>query len=185
MKPWLIEPQKLLSRQINNNCLPHAILISGVDGSGKQELAQWLIKVLVCQSPVRQQESQLLHACGQCKTCLLHQSKTYPDHIHVESQTKTIGIDEIRLASRFLEKTAHIGINKTVLIPKAEKMTVAAANALLKTLEEPTDNSVIVLLSCDATSLLPTIISRCRLFNIRPPVGDALLEGLSDVITGN
>lgn len=177
-KPWLTQLQALLSTQIIDNRLPHAILFSGVTGSGKQELAQWLMQVLLCQQPLKYPESNLLESCQQCKTCQLYKSQTYPDHMTVKSQTKTIGVDDIRLASRFLEKTAHIGINKTILIPMAEKMTVAAANALLKTLEEPTDNSVIVLLSCEADNLLPTIISRCRLFNLRPPVGNALLDGL-------
>ncbi|MCJ8321468.1 MAG: DNA polymerase III subunit delta' [Colwellia sp.] len=182
MKPWLTEQQMLLSNQIIDNRLPHAMLFSGVVGSGKLELAQWLIQVLLCQQPSKQPEGHILQSCGRCKTCLLFQSQTYPDHIIVSSQTKSIGVDEIRLVSRFLEKTAHIGIYKTVLIPMAEKMTVAASNALLKTLEEPTDNSVIVLLSCEADNLLPTIISRSRLFNLRPPVGNALLDGL--VING-
>jgi len=178
MKPWLTEQKMLLSRQIIDNRLPHAMLFSGVAGSGKLELAQWLIQVLLCQHPIKNSESHLLKSCRQCKTCQLYQSQTYPDHIIVSSQTKSIGVDEVRLVSRFLEKKSHIGINKTVLIPMAEKMTVSAANALLKTLEEPTDNSVIVLLSCDADSLLPTIISRSRLINLRPPVGNALLDGL-------
>jgi len=182
MKSWLIEQQILLSNQIIDNRLPHAILISGVQGAGKSELAQWLIKVLLCQQTINQQGSKVLNACGHCKTCHLYQSQTYPDHVMIDSKTKTIGIDEIRLASRFLEKTAHIGINKTILIPMAEKMTIAAANALLKTLEEPTDNSVIVLLTCDADNLLPTIISRSRVYSIRPPVGNELLAGLSNLV---
>jgi len=181
MKPWLIEQQILLSNQIIDNRLPHAILMSGVEGAGKQELAQWLIKILLCQQTIKHHDNHVLNACGQCKTCQLYQSQTYPDHVMVDSQTKTIGIDDIRFASRFLEKTAHMGIHKTVLISMAEKMTIAAANALLKTLEEPTDNSVIVLLTCDVDNLLPTIISRSRLYTIRPPVGKNLLDGLAIV----
>jgi len=182
MKSWLIEQQILLSNQIIDKRLPHAILISGVEGAGKSDLGQWLIKILLCQQTIQHHDSKVLNACGQCKTCQLYQSQTYPDHITVNSKTKTIGIDEIRLASRFLEKTAHIGINQTILIPMAEKMTVAAANALLKTLEEPTDNSVIILSTCDADNLLPTIISRSRLYTIRPPVGNKLLAGLGIVV---
>jgi DNA polymerase-3 subunit delta' len=182
MKNWLIEQQILLSNQIIDDRLPHAILISGVEGAGKSELAQWLIKNLLCQQTIKHPDSKVLNACGQCKTCQLYQSQTYPDHMTVNSKTKTIGVDDIRLASRFLEKTAHIGINQTVLIPMAEKMTVAAANALLKTLEEPTDNSIIVLSTCDADNLLPTIISRSRLYSIRPPVGSELIAGLGLVI---
>tara|TARA_B110000114_G_scaffold181548_1_gene219172 strand:- start:167 stop:1135 length:969 start_codon:yes stop_codon:yes gene_type:complete len=182
MESWLIEQQILLSNQVIDKRLPHAILISGVKGSGKSELGQWLIKTLLCQQTIKHHDSDVLNACGQCKTCQLYRSQTYPDHITINSKTKTIGIDEIRLTSRFLEKTAHIGINQTILIPMAEKMTVAAANALLKTLEEPTDNSVIILLTCDADNLLPTIISRCRSYTIRPPVGNKLLAGLGTVL---
>jgi len=178
MKPWLAEQQMLLSRQIIDNRFPHAMLFSGGIGSGKLDLAEWLIKVLLCDKPTKKTETHILHSCEQCKACRLYQSQTYPDHISVSSQAKSIGVDDIRLVSRFLEKTAHIGTYKSVLIPMAEKMTVAASNALLKTLEEPTDNSVIVLLSCDADNLLPTIISRSRLFNLRPPIGNELLDGL-------
>ena len=84
----------------------------------------------------------------------------------------------MRFANDFLQKTAHIGIFQTILINDAHHMTPAAANALLKTLEEPSDNSVILLLSEDADMLLPTIISRCRVINIRSLVGEALLKSI-------
>mgnify|MGYP000303652329 CR=1 FL=1 len=184
MKPWLIEQQELLSKQILANRLPHAILFSGVTGAGKLELAQWLVQVLLCQELVHQQsqgrDSAIVLPCQKCKNCQLYSSQTYPDHMVVNSDSKSIGVDDIRLVSRALEKTSQLGRYKTVLIPMAEKMTIAAANALLKTLEEPTEKSVIVLLSDDADNLLPTIISRSRLFDIRPPVGDTLLSGLSN-----
>lgn len=173
MKVWLKKQQILLSSQIRDNRLPHAILISGVAGSGKMELANWLVHVLLCTNV---QKNELLSACGHCKTCQLFYSQSYPDHLSVAALTKTIGVDEIRHVGHFLEKTAHIGINKTVLISDADKMTIAAGNALLKTLEEPSKNSIIILLTCNIDRLLPTIISRCRLVNIRPPVGDELFS---------
>ena len=181
MKSWLKEQQVLLSNQITQHCLPHAILINGAQGSGKNELAQWLVQVLHCQQPNINtsdaiQPLPLLSACGHCKCCQLYQSKTSPDHIEITALKNSIGVDSIRQASHFLEKKSQMGGNQTVLIPMAEKMTTSAANALLKTLEEPSDDSIIVLLSNDMASLLPTIISRCRLYTIRPLVGDALLS---------
>lgn len=175
MKTWLAKQQLLFSKHITDGNLPHAILISGVIGSGKLALANWLIQVLQCSHPI---QNDIIAPCLQCKNCNLLAKKTYPDHLHVSSDKNSLGVDHIRQASLFFEKTAQIGSIKTVLIPDAESMTIAAANALLKTLEEPTENSVIVLLSSERDTLLPTIISRCRLFDIRPPSGDKLLSAL-------
>ncbi len=178
MKTWLIPEQQLLSRQIQQGILPHAILIGGMASSGKHELSQWLIQVLSCQQPQFLNVDSLLQPCLQCKTCRLFASKTYPDHQNVHVSTRTIGVDDIRQANHFFEKTAQIGSTKTLIIEQAEKMTIAAANALLKTLEEPSGQSVIVLLSEDVDGLLPTIISRCRLISLRPPIGSELSEQL-------
>ncbi|MFT5755630.1 MAG: DNA polymerase-3 subunit delta' [Alteromonadaceae bacterium] len=185
MKDWLLQEKHLLSQQITSGKLPHALLINGVKGSGKYELGNWLISVLLCQTPVLQTSSTPTLACGQCKTCRLYKSNTYPDHLFIEADKATIGVDSIRNASRFFEKTAQLGLAKTVLISAAESMTIAAANALLKTLEEPTANSFIILLSSSRDTLLPTIISRCRLIEIRPPVGEALLGQLGPVRGNN
>jgi len=182
MNTWLRSHQQLLSHQFNENILPHAILVNGVTGAGKLDLAQWLIHLLSCQQPQAiQSEIDILHSCGHCKSCLLLKSKTYPDHLNLIPEKNSLGVDDVRYANSFLQKTAHLGKFKTVLINNAQNMTQAAANALLKTLEEPSDYSVIVLLTNDIENLLPTIVSRCRVLNIRPNVGDALLQGMSDL----
>jgi DNA polymerase-3 subunit delta' len=176
MHSWLDQQQLLLSKQITQIKLPHAILINGVEGAGKSELSQWLIKVLSCNKPENIQ--QVLMPCNSCKSCLLHRSNTYPDHLLIESGGKSIGVDQVRQASRFFEKTAQIGQCKTALITAAHNMTVSAANALLKTLEEPNPDNYIVLLTSELETLLPTIISRCFIIDIRPPVGEKLLAEL-------
>lgn len=176
MHSWLDQQQLLLSKQITQIKLPHAILINGVEGAGKSELSQWLIKVLSCNKPENIQH--VLMPCGSCKSCLLHRSNTYPDHLLIESGGKSIGVDQVRQASRFFEKTAQIGQCKTALITAAHNMTVSAANALLKTLEEPNADNYIVLLTSELETLLPTIISRCFIIDIRPPVGEKLLAEL-------
>jgi DNA polymerase-3 subunit delta' len=181
MKPWLHSQQQIFSDQFSRNMLPHAILINGVTGSGKLEFAQWLLHLLSCQKPQQiSEQNGVLASCGQCKSCLLFKSKTYPDHLSLIAEKTSLGVDEIRYANGFLQKKAHLGKFKTVLIEHAQTMTQAAANALLKTLEEPSDNSVIVLLTNDIEMLLPTIISRCRVLNIRPKVGQALLQSMTD-----
>jgi len=176
MHSWLDQQQLLLSKQITQIKLPHAILINGVESAGKSELSQWLIKVLSCNKPENVQS--VLMPCKSCKSCLLHRSNTYPDHLLIESGGKSIGVDQVRQASRFFEKTAQIGNCKTALITAAHNMTVSAANALLKTLEEPNPDNYIVLLTSELETLLPTIISRCFIIDIRPPVGEKLLAEL-------
>jgi DNA polymerase-3 subunit delta' len=182
MKSWLFSHKLLLSQQYDNATLPHAILINGVIGSGKLELAQWLVQLLNCQQPTNLAENQdvNLKACGSCKACLLQKSNTFPDHLNLIAQKNSLGVDEIRDANSFLQKTSYLGKFKTVLVENAQTMTQAAMNALLKTLEEPSDNSVIILLTHDIECLLPTIISRCRVLNIRPVIGQALISQLSE-----
>ncbi|NQY64077.1 MAG: DNA polymerase III subunit delta' [Alteromonadaceae bacterium] len=177
MNNWLIEHQQLLTAQIQGENLPHALLISGITGAGKLSLANWLVQVLLCRHPDNN-ELGILIPCQQCKFCKLYRSKSFPDHLLIDNEDKTIGVDDIRQANYFLEKTAQLGQAKTIMIAGADKMTIAAANALLKTLEEPSKGSVIILLTPDVDLLLPTIISRCRLIAIRPPAGDALLSEL-------
>ena len=177
--------QQLLTQQYLTNTLPHAILINGAIGSGKLNLAQWLVNVLLCQSLQKkighQQSTDTLlqgevNACGRCKTCLLANNRNYPDHLTLELTGASIGVDDVRRVNAFLEKTAHIGTFKSVLISDAQSMTLAAANALLKTLEEPSPNSIIILLSHEIELLLPTIISRCRLLTMKGQVGEALVS---------
>lgn len=180
MKPWLFSHQVTLSQQYINATMPHAILINGVSGSGKLELAQWLIQLLNCKQAISVDghEQRGLQGCGDCKSCLLLKSNTFPDHLNLVAQKNSLGVDDIRDANSFLQKTAYLGQFKTVLVENAQTMTQAAMNALLKTLEEPSDNSVIILLTNDSELLLPTIISRCRVLNIRPAIGEALISQL-------
>lgn len=182
MKPWLDSHQTQLAEQIIQQSLPHAIIISGVAGAGKLVLAQWLSQALMCQQSQRSVRStnneSVSLPCGSCKHCHLYQQQTHPDHLAVEASGATIGVEQIRAVSRFFEKTAQLAGNQVVVIDAADKMTESAANALLKTLEEPTAHSYIILLVSDEQRLLPTIISRCRHVQIRPPVGDALLKNI-------
>lgn len=180
MKSWLLPHQQIFSRQFSDNSLPHAILVNGVTGAGKLEFAQWLLHLLSCLQPENTKNQEgVLQSCGHCKSCLLLKSKTYPDHQNLIAEKNSLGVDDIRHANLFLQKTAHLGKFKTILIDHAQTMTQAAANALLKTLEEPSANSVIILLTNDIEMLLPTIVSRCRVLNIRPNVGQALLQSMS------
>lgn len=179
MHSWLTAYQVQLSQQINAKRLPHALLIKGLKGSGKKALSQWLIDVLLCQQKMFDSTPKIYTACGSCKSCLLMKSHTFPDHVLVAPEKNSLGVDAIRKATKFFEKTPQIGHIQAVQIHDAQLMTIAAANALLKTLEEPSNQSYIILLSSDADIMLPTIISRCAVIDIRPPSGENLLQELS------
>jgi DNA polymerase-3 subunit delta' len=182
MMHWLVAHKQSLSAQWQNNILPHAIIITGLKGAGTDELCAWLVDLIACQQPLFNTAEQTLNACKQCKSCLLKQKQNFPDHLTLSIQTRSIGVDEVRQVSRFFEKTAQLAQSKTVLIEQADKMTTSAANALLKTLEEPQSGCYIFLQTHDVDRLLPTITSRCRILAIKPPAGESLIQQSSSVL---
>ena len=150
----------LLSLHTNNQ-LPHAALITSVSGVGLASVASSLCATLLC-------ELDNDSPCGECSSCSRVSAGTHGDYRWVElSEGKaSIGVDQIREAGDFVTKTAGYGSQKILVISDAEKMTAGASNALLKTLEEPQGNSLIVLLS-QRTWLLPaTIRSRCQTWRL-------------------
>ncbi|WP_394173177.1 DNA polymerase III subunit delta' [Thalassotalea litorea] len=174
-KNWLAPITGQLTQLLTQQRLPHGLLFNGHPGSGTWELGYWLARQLICT------ENGLWGpACGQCKACSLLRAGNHPDLVHIEAEKAHIGVDGIRQANQFLVKKAQLGQAKVVIIQQAELMTEAAANALLKTLEEPTPFSFLILTSYDSDRLLPTIQSRCTRFDIRPPVGQALTQSLGN-----
>ncbi|WP_068545233.1 DNA polymerase III subunit delta' [Thalassotalea crassostreae] len=169
-KPWLVDSKQEIDSKIEQGLLPHALLLLGSYLAGQDELGDWLSKLLLCEQNTQQ------HSCGQCKSCLLVSSNSHPDLFVIDTQEKNIGVDVVREAGGFLQKTAQLSGAKVVVIRSAENMTESAANALLKTLEEPTDNSFLLLVCNNQELLLPTIISRSSVLNIQPPTGKELAE---------
>jgi DNA polymerase-3 subunit delta' len=135
----------------------HAYLLHGPAGIGKRALAERLMARLLCQRP------EGLDACGQCKSCLLLVAGSHPDNyvLEPEEADKAIKVDQVRDLVSFVVQTAQMGGRKVVLIEPAESMNVNAANALLKSLEEPSGNTVLLLVSHQPSRLLPTVKSRC------------------------
>ena len=150
----------LLSLHTNNQ-LPHAVLITSVSGVGLASAASSLCAMLLCE---RDNDSP----CGDCSSCGRVSAGTHGDYrwVEVAEGKASIGVDQIREAGNFVTKTAGYGSQKILVISDAEKMTAGASNALLKTLEEPQGNSLLVLLS-QRTWLLPaTIRSRCQTWRL-------------------
>ena len=135
----------------------HAYLLHGPAGIGKRALAERLMASLLCHNPGS------LNACGECKSCLLIKAGSHPDNyvLEPEEADKAIKVDQVRDLVSFVVQTAQMGGRKVVLIEPVEAMNINAANALLKSLEEPSGDTVLLLVSHQPSRLLPTIKSRC------------------------
>ncbi|MDM5131234.1 DNA polymerase III subunit delta' [Aeromonas piscicola] len=156
MYPWLIPDWHTLSQTSQAGRLGHAWLLLGDPGLGKEQLAERLARLHLCQQPNRGEP------CGQCHSCQLFDKGHHPDLGTVTVDSKTIGVEAIREICARLQNSAQLGRGKVVIIPDAERMTESAANALLKTLEEPAGDSLLLLIASQVSRLLPTILSRCH-----------------------
>lgn len=156
--PWQVSQWQLLHNAIDQHRLSHAYLLSGVPGVGKTNFARALSTVLLCE------RKTVRAACGHCRSCQWMRAETHPDFLLIRpfEKSHSIKIDQIRAFSEKINQTAHCGGYHAVIISPADAMPIAAANALLKTLEEPTGKVVMFLID-DQQHLLPTtIVSRCQ-----------------------
>ncbi|MDH5517751.1 MAG: DNA polymerase III subunit delta' [Gammaproteobacteria bacterium] len=156
MYNWQTEQRDYLNNMLRANKFPHALLFSGPDGTGKKQFAAEYAKKLLCSS--EQDE-----ACGHCHSCQVFAADTHPDYLHVAplDEGKAIAVDVIRELIVKLSKTSQFGGKTVAIIDNAEQLNRNSANALLKTLEEPTPDTILVLVCSYPHRLLPTIRSRC------------------------
>jgi DNA polymerase-3 subunit delta' len=160
--------------------LPHALLLVGPPGVGKAEFSVQLAALLLCESP-----GKLLVACGQCQGCHWFTTENHPDFRRIapesadeaeegvsekaKKKSTSILIGQIRALEDFVFVGSHRNGKRIVLVTEADAMNPAAANALLKILEEPPPNVYFILVSSKTRSLLPTIRSRCRAIGFGAP----------------
>ncbi|MFQ5469378.1 MAG: DNA polymerase III subunit delta' [Gammaproteobacteria bacterium] len=174
--PWQTGQWQTLTERINAGSLPHALLLSGMAGLGKSQFAEQLAQGLLCHSP----ENNL--PCGQCRSCQLLKAETHPDirHINVPADKKIIGVGQIRELGDYLSLKAQYEKYRVVIINPADRMNVNASNSLLKTLEEPPPDTVIVLIS-ERPALLPaTIRSRCQKISFAKPDRESAIQWLEN-----
>lgn len=164
--PWHADAWERLRSRLRAGTLPHALLITGQPGLGKRRLAYDLATAMLCTAP---EDSGV--SCGDCRGCRLVAQDAHPDFFAVglEEEKQSILIDQIRALSERLALSSQYGSYRIGLIDPADRMNSAAANALLKTLEEP-PAGVVLLLTASRPSRLPaTIRSRCQQLTLSPP----------------
>lgn len=175
---WAVEQ---LQRAVEQDEVPHALLLTGPEGIGKSTLARTMVAAMFCQTEGDGPRAPQ-RPCGQCLACRKLTSGNHPDFIVAspEDRTSSLKIDQIREVGRFLALTPKESRYKMVLIQGFDRATTGAANALLKTLEEPPSYAHLILLASNADNLLPTIISRTQQIHLRslprPVIAEALAE---------
>jgi len=143
----------LLRRALSSGRLPHAYLFEGPGGIGKRLVALALTRAIFCQQS---------DGCGDCAACRKVDHHNHPDLHFVEADGNSIKIEQIRTMQKELSYKPLEAPKKVCIIDDAEKLNLAAGNALLKTLEEPTNNTLIILLTAQPDALLSTVRSRCQ-----------------------
>ena len=178
--PWQHAIFKHLTGLRDQVQLPHALLFSGLPGTGKQQFAHALAQAVLCQQPVTGGT-----ACGICASCKLFIAGTHPDFssVTVLEDKKYIAIDQIRLLGEKLSLKSHFQGYKVVVLGPAERMNRSAANSLLKTLEEPAGSTLIMLVTNRPGYLLPTIRSRCQTVAFPRPDDSVALEWLQSTLS--
>ena len=171
--PWLLGYLREWSSGSSDK--GHAYLVVSEDAEEATLFAERLAMLQLCHDP------QGGMPCGQCQSCKAFVHGTHGDLLllRVPEGKTAIGIDQIREATHFLQQTSLYGAAKLLLVRDADQMTLAAANSLLKTLEEPPGNALVLLSSAEAWRLPPTVRSRCQLLRLPRIEKDAALEWLA------
>jgi DNA polymerase-3 subunit delta' len=172
LHPWLASlARDLLSRRAR---FPHALLLAGPEGVGKRDLALVLAQSLLCEQPTAEGL-----ACNACASCHYVVAGQHPDLRIVEpvdvdedgtvTPSEWIAVDKVRALIDWAQLTSHRRVAKVAIVAPAERMNAAAANALLKTLEEPPPSTYLLLVAHQPGRLPPTIVSRCVRVAVPPP----------------
>lgn len=165
-----------LQQARQKDSLPHALLFQGEEGCGNEDFIRGLAQGLLCSNPTPSG-----HACLQCKSCQVFAAQAHPDfmQVTVQEERQAILIEQIRELNYFLGLSRSYSHKRVVIITPAEHMNVNAANSLLKSLEEPAENTHILLLTAHSGQLLPTIRSRCQQIRLPLPIREQAMAWLS------
>jgi DNA polymerase III subunit delta' len=173
--PWQPKNWDFLYSYIKQKRIPQALLIAGTGGLGKHRLAKQFAHSLLCSNP---QDGG--SCCGHCNSCLLVKADTHPDLIQIQPdiEKKSISINQIRNVVTGTYLKPQFETHRVIIISPAHVMTIQAANAFLKCLEEPGERTVFILISDKPNKLPATIVSRCQKLSITFPDKQILHEWL-------
>ena len=174
--PWHADQWRRLAAARGVGRVPHALLLAGAPGLGKSAFAQRLQNALLCTRPEAGGD-----ACGECDACRLSRAGTHPDchRIAPEAEGKPIRIDAVRQIAERNVLAAQSGGYRVFVLEPADALNRAAANALLKTLEEPASRAVLILVSSHPDRLAPTVRSRCQQVRFGLPPAAEVAEWLA------
>jgi DNA polymerase-3 subunit delta' len=171
--PWLHGPQQRLRTALQSGHLPHSLLVLSVPGLGAEQLANWMTALVLCESPGTR-------PCDVCASCRLLRSDSHPDThvVRLEEDAQQIKIDQVRELIDSLTLKSYRGGYKVGVIEGAEALNTNGANAFLKTLEEPSADTVLILIARPNHRLPATVASRCLRLSLRPPATDEAIAWL-------
>lgn len=164
---------KILQNQIDGGCVGHAYLFCGTRGTGKTTTARLLAKALNCTGEGRK-------PCGKCPACRAIAEGTFIDVMEMDAASNN-SVDDIRSLRESVNFPPAVGRYKVYIIDEAHMLTAQAANAFLKTLEEPPENTVFILATTDPNKLPPTILSRCIRMDFRRVPEKQIAEGFARI----
>ncbi len=169
--PWFKNQWSKLSA-ISKKSFPHALLVTGDSGIGKYDFCRLLIQYLLCHKPINSLP------CDECSACVQFKAGSHGDFwtLDIPEEKKSIGVGQIREMIEWVNLTHQSRQKKVLFIPDAKTMTLQAANALLKTLEEPPEDVVIILLVDHLKSLIATVRSRCQIISLIKPNKETLSQ---------
>lgn len=172
--PWLTPLWQQWQANLQADRFSNAALLIAEEGMGAAELVDQFSQAVMCQNYPAE-------ACGFCHGCQLMQSHSHPDFhvIKPEKEGKSITVEQIRQCNRIAQESSQLSGIRLFIIEPAEAMNESAANALLKTLEEPSSSCMFLLVAHRSNALLPTITSRCQQWHLVPPSSSEVAQWLS------
>jgi DNA polymerase-3 subunit delta' len=171
--PWLETSYALWHHSIQHDAAPAALLLSARPGMGTSVLVKQMAAAVLCRSAHK--------PCGFCHDCALFAADNHPDfhQITVEKGSKSINVEQIRQVNRMAQESSQLGGYRVITITSADRMNESAANALLKTLEEPPPHCCFILVTRQISQLIPTIVSRCQQMVLPEPDQEQVIQWAS------
>lgn len=175
MFPWQTSIWQNLANSHDNKRLAHGLLFHGAKGIGKNDFAVEFAHWLICEQPLADK------ACGKCKACMLIQADSHPDIINLrpEEEGKAIKIDQVRELIEKISLTSHGQRHRVIIVSPADALNINASNSLLKTLEEPPANTILILISDTPSKLMATIRSRTQMIRFDLPSTEQSMQWLN------